>query len=125
MWSAAGCASAAGMPPAPGAPRGTGLPAPLLAAAPALLQPLHEPGSAGPPALVLAGRPSPALASRTAWAAAHGRAARDDGATHVTPARQRPHGAGEHDHEAADTHENDLGNHTGQQQAHSEQEPDR
>ena len=58
-------------------------------------------------------------------AAARARGAPGDGTAHVTPARQRPHGAGEHDHEAADTHKDDLGNHTGQQQAHSEQEPDR
>src|SRR2546430_3099010 len=108
MWSAAGCASAAGRPPARSGPRGTGLPVPLLAAAPALFQPLHEPRSAGPPAPVLAGRPSPALAPRTAWATAHGRAAPGGGTAHVTPAGQRPHGAGEHDHEAADTHKDDL-----------------
>src|SRR5215831_2299143 len=106
MSSAPGSASAAGRPPAPGGPRGAGLPAPLLATAPALFQPLHEPGSAGPPALVLARRPSPALAPRTAGATAHARGARGDGTAHVTPARQRPHGAGEHDHEAADTHKN-------------------
>src|SRR4029077_12619722 len=126
MWPAAGSANATGRPPAPRGPKGTGLPVPLLATAPALFQPLHEPRfSARPGAPVLAGRPCRALAPRTTGAAARARGAPGHGTAHVTPAPQRPQGAAEHDHNAADTHKNDLGTHTGQQQAHSEQEPDR
>src|SRR5215831_11133108 len=107
-----------------------GLPVPLLATAPALFQPLHEPSSAGPsapPVLAgFAGLAALARAPHATGATARAGAAPGGGtAAHVAPARQRPHGTGEHDHEAADAHKDVLGDHASQQQAHPKQEPDR
>src|SRR5262252_10705246 len=105
-----------------------GLPVPLLATAPALFQPLHEPSSAGPSApLVLAGLAALAALALAphatgARARAGAGAAPGGGTAHVAPARQRPHGTGEHDHEPADAHKDVLGDHTSQQQAHPKQE---
>ena len=84
---------------------------PLLTAAPALLEPFHEPGAG------IALRPRPAV---TRHARPPGRAA-----GHVPPARQGPHRAGEHDHEARHADEGQLGNDAGQQEAHAKQKADR
>src|SRR5580693_7141987 len=94
-----------------------GLPVPFLTAAPALLEPFHEPG------------PGPGRGPRThrgPGAAVTRQARPPGGATgHVTPARQGPHRAGEHDHEAGHTDQGQLGDHAGQQEAYAEQEADR
>ena len=88
----------------------------FLAAAPALFEPLHEPGpwtSRGP------GSPGPPVPP------VPGRAAPDRATGHVPPTGQRPHRAGQHDHEASYADHGELGHDTGQQQADAEQEPDR
>ncbi len=104
-----------------------GLAPAFLAAAPALLEPLHE---AEPRRLVRGcggGGPcpvAPTCAARGApWARATAPPANDP--AHVPPAGQRPHGTGEHDQEPADADWDDLRYHSGQEQAHADQEPDR
>jgi len=82
-----------------------------LTRTPAFLEPFHEPGAG------IHLRPHPAI---TRHARPPGRAA-----GHMAPARQGPHRAGEHDHEAGHPDEGQLGNHAGQQEAHAEQKADR
>src|SRR5215469_13631318 len=104
----------------------TGLAPALLAAAPPLLEPLHEAElglvPAAPAALAYAPPPL-AHAARRTLGTCYAPAA--DYPAHVPPTGQRPHGTGEHDQEPADPDWNDLRYHSGQEQAHANQEPDR
>src|SRR5215471_10689706 len=106
-----------------------GLAPALLAAAPPLLEPLHEAEPRLVPAAVpaaptaLAYAPPLTHAARRTLGTCHAPAA--DYPAHVPPTGQRPHGTGEHDQEPADPDWNDLRYHPGQEQAHANQEPDR
>src|ERR1022692_3259758 len=78
----------------------------LLAAAPALFQPPHQPGI---------GRLAAALAGRTA-------AGGDAG--HVPVAGQRPHAGREHDHETGDSDKHIGSDNPGQEQSDADDEPE-
>src|SRR5262249_44336879 len=123
----------------PGQPSVNGaglLPAAFLAAAPALLQALHEAaprlvpaplGSGAPPAPAagLALRQRGTLRPGGALRPGHAETLAADDPAHVAPAGQRPHRARQHDKEAADADEDNLRNHTGEEQAYADHESDR
>src|SRR6266568_1366121 len=122
----------------------------LLPTAPALFQPFHKPPGPVAPSAVPAGSASrtgrmcptaktataktsrPSRAAPTTWPtawttrpAAQADTAAAGDAAHVPPAGKSPHGAGKHDHEAANTDKDDLRDHACQQKTHTEQESDR
>src|SRR5580700_7729359 len=107
------------------------LPATLLAAAPAFLEPLHEaePGLLPRPPAAPGGRTVAALATLATGGgglcAGHAKALAAHDPAHVPPAGQRPHRTRQHDEEPADADKDDLRNHSGQEQAYTDHEPDR
>src|SRR6266487_833508 len=108
--------------------RNAALPAALLAAAPAFLEPLHEaePGLLPRAPAALGGLAAAVRAAgRAPLRAGHAEPVAAHDAAHVPPACQRPHRTRQHDEEPADADEDDLRDHSGQEQPDTDHEPDR